>query len=97
MKDGRLLSGSSSSPWRRERRRVDQTALAAPAILLALYTWLCYGRDSVVGVAGHDRVPFSGSLLNLDSSSVLEVPEVILMCGLGWKTTAVDCLKESGG
>lgn len=35
MKDGRPVS--ASSPWgRRERRRVDQVALAAPAILPAL-------------------------------------------------------------
>lgn len=50
----------------------------------------------VVGGAGHDQVPFGGSLLNLGSSTVLEVPEVILICWPGLKTTAVDCLKESG-
>lgn len=33
----------------------------------------------VVGGAGHDQVPFGGSLLNLGSSTVLEVPEVILI------------------
>lgn len=66
----RPASGSSSSPWgRRERRRVDQVALAAPAILPALRGGRGWSRSSPLWRLS----PEPGS------STVLEVPEVILI------------------